>query len=186
MGFPSRKRFAKSSRSSRRATVYFAERRTRPSAPRAESHSELKATRVLCGSRILKTCALYVSAFTRTSSFVSCGRVTFLPVGSPIIPVKSPIKKTTVCPRRWKCRIFRNTTVCPRCRSGVDGSKPIRRRSSCSGTGGNVLVLTRTIVGDEQRSAGAVSRPAARGGARRGSRERSEEHTSELQSLRHL
>src|ERR1700690_2912773 len=185
MGFPSRKRFAKSSRSSRRATGYLAERRTRPSAPGAESHSELKATRVSLGSRILKTCALYVSAFATTSSFVSCGRVAFLPVGSPIIPVKSPIRKMTVWPRRWKCRIFRKTTVCPRWRSGVDGSNPtfttrglpvfterasffssssrfshastpFRRRSSCSGTGGKALGLTRRIVGDRKRPVGAA------------------------------
>jgi hypothetical protein len=30
-------------------------------------------------------------------------RVTFLPVGSPIMPVKSPIRKMTWCPSSWNC-----------------------------------------------------------------------------------
>ena len=152
--------------------MYFAHSRTSPSAPSAESHSELNITRVLTGSRILKTCALYVSAFARISSFVSCGRVAFFPVGSPIIPVKSPIRNTTSCPSSWKCRILRKTTVWPRWRSGADGSKPtftrsglpvfrerasffssssffsqastpLRRRSICSGTGGKLFTGAR-------------------------------------------
>ncbi|MCY1431217.1 hypothetical protein D9M71_471800 [compost metagenome] len=56
---------------------------------------ELNATSVFAGSRILNTCALYVSAFSSTCSRVSGGRVTLLPLGSPIIPVKSPIRKMT-------------------------------------------------------------------------------------------
>src|SRR2546427_6218458 len=40
------------------------------------------------------------------------------------MPVKSPMTKTTRCPRSWKCFILRSTTVCPRCRSGAEGSKP--------------------------------------------------------------
>ncbi|KFF36286.1 hypothetical protein G039_0303165 [Pseudomonas aeruginosa VRFPA01] len=58
-------------------------------------HVELKATSVLDGSRILKTWDLYVSAFSRTWSRVKGGRVTLFPLGSPIIPVKSPIRKIT-------------------------------------------------------------------------------------------
>ena len=64
-----------------------------------------------------------------TSSRVSCGRVVFLPVGSPIIPVKSPMRKTTRWPSSWKWRILRKTTVWPRWRSGADGSKPTLTRS---------------------------------------------------------
>src|SRR5258708_5887439 len=39
--------------------------------------------------------------------------------------VKSPIRKITRWPSCWKCRILRSSTVCPRWRSGVDGSKPV-------------------------------------------------------------
>src|SRR5688572_27372675 len=58
------------------------------------------------------------------SSRVSAGRVAFFPVGSPIIPVKSPIRNTTRCPICWKCRVLRMTTVWPRWMSGAVGSKP--------------------------------------------------------------
>ena len=107
-----------------RASVYFAASRIIPSDPSAPSHSELKRTSVFTGSRILKTCCLYVSAFWRISSFDSAGRVDFLPVGSPIIPVKSPMRKITRWPSCWKCRIFRMTTAWPRWMSGAVGSKP--------------------------------------------------------------
>ena len=52
-----------------------------------------------------------------------------LPVGSPIIPVKSPIRKITWWPRSWNCRILLSSTVWPRCRSGAVGSKPALMRS---------------------------------------------------------
>ena len=96
----------------------------KPSEPRAPSHSELKRTSVFTGSRILNACFLYVSAFLSISSRVSGGRVFDLPVGSPIIPVKSPIRKMTRWPRSWKCFIFRIRTVWPRWMSGAVGSKP--------------------------------------------------------------
>ena len=44
-------------------------------------------------SRIFATCFRYVSPFRRVSSKVNFGRVLLLPDGSPIIPVKSPIRK---------------------------------------------------------------------------------------------
>src|SRR5712691_3856623 len=57
------------------------------------------------------------------------GRVVLRPVGSPIIAVKSPIKKTAVCPRSWNRRMRSSGTVWPRCRSGAVGSNPIFTRS---------------------------------------------------------
>ena len=56
-------------------------------------------------------------------------RVTFFPLGSPIIAVKSPMRKTTRWPRSWNSRSFRRTTVCPRWMSGVVGSTPSFTRS---------------------------------------------------------
>ena len=35
----------------------------------------------------------------------------WIAVGSPIIPVKSPIRKITWCPRSWNCRILLSSTV---------------------------------------------------------------------------
>jgi hypothetical protein len=55
---------------------------------------------------------------------VSAGRVAFRPDGSPISPVKSPIRKTTRWPNCWKVRSLLSRTVWPRCRSGAVGSKP--------------------------------------------------------------
>ena len=63
------------------------------------------------------------------ASRVMGGRVTLRPVGSPIMPVMSPIRKMTVWPRSWKCFILRSRTVWPRCRSGAVGSKPALTRS---------------------------------------------------------
>ena len=57
------------------------------------SHAELKTTRVRSGSRILNTWSRYVWALASTSARVRGGRVSDLPVGSPISPVKSPITK---------------------------------------------------------------------------------------------
>ena len=87
-------------------------------------HLELKSITVFSGSNILKACFLYVSALARTSSRVSLLRASDLPDGSPIIPVKSPIRNITLCPMFWKCLILRSSTVCPRWISGAVGSKP--------------------------------------------------------------
>ncbi len=57
------------------------------------------------------------------------GRVVLRPVGSPMSPVMSPIRKITGCPRSWKCFILRSSTVWPRCRSGAVGSKPAFTRN---------------------------------------------------------
>ena len=99
IGVPSFKRFVKSSRSRMRATVYFEHKRSMSSNFSLSSHSLLKRTSVLSASRILKTWALYVSALRLISARVMGGRVMLRPVGSPIMPVPSPIKKITVCPR---------------------------------------------------------------------------------------
>ncbi len=93
------------------------------------SHSLLNRTSVFSRSRILNTWVLYVSAFLSISSRVIGGRVVLRPVGSPINPVLSPIKKITRCPRSWKCFILRSSTVWPKCRSGAVGSKPAFTRS---------------------------------------------------------
>ena len=55
--------------------------------------------------------------------------MTLRPVGSPIIPVKSPITKMMWWPRSCSCRSLLNWTVWPRCRSGRVGSKPSLIRS---------------------------------------------------------
>src|SRR5690606_1721992 len=77
------------------------------------------------GSRILEICCRYVSAFLITSSRESCFRVSDLPVGSPIMPVKSPITSWISCPRSWNCLSFCSATVWPMWMSGLDGSSPI-------------------------------------------------------------
>src|SRR3972149_6017606 len=68
-------------------------------------------------------------ALASMSARVSGGRVTFLPVGSPIKPVKSPMRNMTWCPSSWNWRILLMSTVWPRCRSGAVGSKPVLTRS---------------------------------------------------------
>jgi hypothetical protein len=55
---------------------------------------------------------------------VSGGRVVLRPDGSPIIEVKSPIRKMTVCPRSCSWRILLSTTVWPMWMSGAVGSRP--------------------------------------------------------------
>src|SRR5438094_4574579 len=60
---------------------------------------------------------------------VNALRVSETPVGSPIMPVKSPIKKMTSWPRSWKCLSLWMSTVWPRCKSGAVGSKPALMRS---------------------------------------------------------
>lgn len=63
------------------------------------------------------------------------GRVLERPEGSPIIPVKSPMMRTTLWPSSWNWRIFLRTTAWPRCRSGLVGSAPsltVRGRPSLS------------------------------------------------------
>ena len=46
------------------------------------------------------------------------------PEGSPIKPVKSPIKNITVCPKSWNALSLFISTVCPKCRSAEVGSNP--------------------------------------------------------------
>ena len=75
------------------------------------------------------TCARYVSALAATCSSSSGGRVAFRPLGSPMRPVKSPIRNVTSCPRSWNWRILLSSTVCPRCKSGAVGSNPALIRS---------------------------------------------------------
>ena len=77
----------------------------------------------------MKICRSYVLAFCRTSSFVSGLRVSETPDGSPIMPVKSPMRKITSWPRSWKCFSLWMRTVCPRWRSGAVGSNPALTRS---------------------------------------------------------
>ena len=62
-------------------------------------------------------------------SRVSGGRVVLRPDGSPIIEVKSPIRKMTVCPRSCSWRILFSTTVWPMWMSGAVGSRPSLMRS---------------------------------------------------------
>ena len=58
------------------------------------------------------------------------------PVGSPINPVMSPIRKITVWPRSWKCFILRSRTVWPemqigrgRIKAGLDAQRPAERQA---------------------------------------------------------
>ena len=90
---------------------------------------ELNSTLVLDKSSILPTCSMYVRAFSLTCSGVSAGLVSDFPDGSPIMPVKSPIRNMTSWPRSWNCFIFWMRTVWPMCRSGAVGSKPALTRS---------------------------------------------------------
>jgi hypothetical protein len=71
----------------------------------------LKTTRVRSESRIRNTWSRYVWALASISARVRGLRVSDFPVGSPIIPVKSPMTKNTVCPSSWNWRIFSITTV---------------------------------------------------------------------------
>ena len=75
-------------------------------------------------SRIDLAWSTYVLAFSFASSSVKGGLVLFLPEGSPIMAVKSPITKLAACPRSWKCLNFLRTTPCPICKSGRLGSQP--------------------------------------------------------------
>ena len=64
------------------------------------SHSLLKRTSVFCGIENLEDLRLVgLGVGTRSASRVIGGRVTLRPVGSPIMPVMSPIRKITVWPR---------------------------------------------------------------------------------------
>ena len=69
------------------------------------------------------------SALAATCSRVNGGRVADLPVGSPIMPVKSPIRKMTWWPSSWNWRSLVSSTVWPRCRSAAVGSKPALTRN---------------------------------------------------------
>ena len=112
-----------------RASVYRAASLISPAEPSGTSHSLLKRTSVRSRSRMRNTCFLYVSAFAAICSSLNGGRVELRPVGSPIIPVKSPIRKMTVWPSSWKRRMRSSGTVWPRCRSGAVGSNPILTRN---------------------------------------------------------
>ena len=85
-----------------------------PGDPSGRSHSLLNRTSVRSLSSTLNTCRLYVSALAAICSSFSGGRVVFRPVGSPIMAVKSPMRKMTVCPKSWNLRIRSSGTVCPR------------------------------------------------------------------------
>ena len=101
-----------------------------PAAPMAPNHRELKSMTVFSGSRILKICVL-VGAGVGLHLLRASGAVAWRSCrdGSPIIPVKSPIRKMAVCPSCWNWRILLMSTVWPRCRSGAVGSKPALTRS---------------------------------------------------------
>ncbi len=60
----------------------------------SEDHSEFPWISAASTSITFPACARYVSAFARTSSSVSIGRVSDCPDGSPIRAVKSPMIKT--------------------------------------------------------------------------------------------
>ena len=73
---------------------------------------ELNLISVFFGSKILKICFSYVLAFLFKSFPERTGLVSLTPEGSPMEPVKSPIKKTTLCPRSWNCFNLLIKTVC--------------------------------------------------------------------------
>ena len=89
---------------------------------------------VLVGSSTFMACSTYVAALASICSWVSCGRVEFLPEGSPIKAVPLPMMSVTLWPRSWNWRIFCRGTAWPRCRSGLVGSTPSLMLSgrSCS------------------------------------------------------
>ena len=95
----------------------------------ASNHSPLKTISAPFGSRILNACSWKLLAFAITWSWLNCGRVADLPLGSPIIAVKSPMIKTAKCPRSWKSRSFERAMLCPRWMSGAVGSTPSFTRS---------------------------------------------------------
>src|SRR4029453_8146036 len=64
-----------------------------------------------------------------TSASLCCLRVWLRPLGSPTIPVKLPMIRTTVWPRRWNWASLRRTTAWPRVRWAEDGSMPSLTRS---------------------------------------------------------
>ena len=59
-----------------------------------------------------------------TSSWVSRGRVSVLPEGSPTCAVKSPTISTAVCPASWNCRSLRSTTAHPSVTTGGGRVQP--------------------------------------------------------------
>ena len=116
--------FLKSSLSNIRATVYLLVNSIISLKFILDSHSELYAILVFSLSNILVTCFKYVSPDNLVCSNVNACLVLLLPDGSPIIPVKSPITKTTSCPISWNVFKALKTTVWPKCRSGLEGSAP--------------------------------------------------------------
>ena len=115
----------KSSRSSIRATVVRAARRSTSSMPIVPSHSELR--RISRGrARRIRLRLLHVGGGVgrRPPPSRARGRVADLPDGSPTWAVKSPMMRTAVCPSSWNWRSLRSTTAKPRWMSDAVGSMP--------------------------------------------------------------
>src|SRR6266511_2830388 len=162
MGRPSAYRLAKSSRSSIRATVAAAVMRSTASMSMASSHSELYRTSVASLSRISQNCSRSRSAYPRTTSAVSRGRVSDFPLGSPTRAVKSPTMSTAVCPASWKCRSFRSTTH-PKVTAGAVGSRPslTRRDRPVTSLARNSSEGTTSAAPDNSRSSTGEVMPKA-------------------------
>jgi len=86
-------------------------------------------------------------------SRVSGGRVELRPEGSPIIEVKSPIRKITWCPRSCNWRILFSTTVWPRWMSGAVGSRPSLMRN------GTPVACERASLRTQSASGSSSSHP---------------------------
>src|ERR1035437_9777745 len=91
IGSPDLYLLVKSSLSSILATVYFEDNLITSSKVILPNHSELYTIFVFSLIKILEACSKYDCPLLRASSKDRDGRVIFLPEGSPIIPVKSPI-----------------------------------------------------------------------------------------------
>ncbi len=117
-------RVQKSSLSSILATVTVAAILINSSKFILDNHSLLNLTTVFSRSNTLNICSQYVKAFSLTCSSVSAILPLDFPVGSPILPVKSPITITTVWPKSCICFSFLSTTAWPIWISGADGSSP--------------------------------------------------------------
>src|SRR4029450_8940443 len=129
IGLPGGGGWAKSSRSSIRATVVEAVRRRIASMPIGSSHSALYRTSGGSGSRVLQERSSSRSAYPRTSSSDRRGRVSVLPEGSPTCAGKSPTIRTALCPAPGNCRGLWSTTAHPSVTTGAVGSSPSLTRS---------------------------------------------------------
>src|SRR4029450_6089516 len=129
IGLPGGGGWAKSSRSSIRATVVEAVRRRIASMPIGSSHSALYRTSGGSGSRVLQERSSSRSAQPPPSSSDRRGRVSVFPEGSPTCAVKSPTIRTAVCPASWNCRSLWSTTAHPSVTTGAVGSSPSFTRS---------------------------------------------------------